>query len=160
MLFYFEIRDDGSAARRYPQLRRSEPGGKDLKLATLAIATFMALAPAAKAVAGEATSPPQVSCRAVKTTWVDASDLTAHTTSDTTVYDIVGEDLFILPSDRARYRYNSIRAVAMEEPSRFLSGHFTLLFSDDHRRLTLVRTNEQDVRVTTARCQPSKKVAR
>lgn len=109
-----------------------------------------------RAGAAETPLPPQVSCRAAKTTWVDAKDLTAHTTIDTTAYDVVGEDLFILPSDRPRYRYNSIRAAAADDPNRFMSGHFTLLFSDDHRKLMLVRANDQDVKVTAAQCKPSK----
>jgi hypothetical protein len=102
-------------------------------------------------VRGDSVRVPQVSCRATKTSWVDAKDLTTQTAVDTTEYEISGQDLFILPSDRARYRYNSIQTVN-GEMQRFQSGHFTLLFSQDHRRLLLVRTNEQDVKVTTARC--------
>lgn len=130
-------------------------GKRHMRLLAIAIVViFIGVAGSADA----ADQPPQVTCKGGKTVWIDPDlkTFSAETTPNDSRYEIVGRELFIDPPDRSRYLYKTVTAAGSEDPNRFHSAHYTLIFSRDRRRLTLIHSNEQGVKVTSTLCAASK----
>jgi hypothetical protein len=96
--------------------------------------------------------PPQVTCRASKTTWVDASTLSVQAFDrDGQIFEIEGDRMFITDTGRPRYMYNIIEPGS--RPGLFISGDFRLFFTAEDAKATIVLSNEQVVRVALATCR-------
>jgi hypothetical protein len=118
---------------------------------TFAVVAIGALLVVSQSASATSTQAPAVICQGEQVLWIDPVKLTSQTATDRDRYEIVENNLYISPADRDRYLYNRVE---YREPGRYASGHFTLMFSPDNTRLTLVLSSETTVKVIKATCRP------
>ncbi len=121
---------------------------------TLALVAIGALLVVSQPAFSTSTQAPAVVCQGEQVMWIDPVKLTSQTVTDRDRYEIVENNLYLSPADRDRYLYNRVE---YREHQRYASGHYTLMFSPDNTRLTLVLSSETAVKVIKATCRPGGK---
>ena len=95
-------------------------------------------------------SVPDLICRELRVVLVNPGTLRTTELKDTrTLYRFKAGDLYLSTPDRSEYRYNKVE---QQEPSRYSSGHKTLLFEADFRRGTFVHVYTDEIRVSQVSC--------
>ncbi len=93
---------------------------------------------------------PDLVCQELKVVHVDPRTLRSTEYESRALYRIKSGKLFLSSPERSEYFYNAITEI---EPSRFVSGHKTIIFEDSKfERVIFAHVYNDEVRVSRAKC--------
>jgi hypothetical protein len=93
---------------------------------------------------------PDLICQELKVMHVDPRNLHSKEYESQTLYRFKSSKLFLSSPERSEYLYNSIIEI---EPSRFVSGHKTIIFEGSKfEQVIFVHTHDDEIEISRAKC--------